>query len=236
MGCIRKVEGGEEVIKKSKKQISVYKEALEDKDGNRVGQRNKWIIFHHELITAVLFPVCSCDRLCNAQWGHFWDTMLRARMSFWGAMLGKLEPRSQVWIQSTFCLIKKKNSFYFGSRARNVNWLSRSMLILVPEFYSISSLSGTHTAGGCRVQVRMLLCRSMPSSFRQQAGTSVLTHHSEQELSEAAKPSYVLGFVVGKKGQMSEQSSLEHQPQPREGQENLSAGMGDKNLSIFPSI
>lgn len=101
--------GGEEVIKKSKKQISVYKEALEDKDGNGVGQCNKWIIFHHELITAVLFPVCSCDRLCNAQWGHFWDTMLRARMSFWGAMLGKLEPRSQVWIQSTFCLIKKKN-------------------------------------------------------------------------------------------------------------------------------
>lgn len=110
------------------------------------------------------------------------------------------------------------------------------MLILVPEFYSISSLSGTHTAGGCGVQVRMLLCRSMPSSFRQQAGTSVLSHHSEQELSEADKPSYVLGFVVGKKGQMSEQSSLEHQPQPREGQENLSAGMDDKNLSIFPSI
>lgn len=49
--------------------------------------------------------------------------------------------------------INNKKSLLFWlqkPRARNVNWLSKSMLILVPEFYSISSPSGTYTAGASR--------------------------------------------------------------------------------------
>lgn len=64
-------------------------------------------------------------------------------------MLGKLEPPSQVWIQSTFFFF-----FLQEPRARNVNWLFRGMSILVPKFHLISSLSGTSAAGASQDDLR----------------------------------------------------------------------------------
>lgn len=63
-----------------------------------------------------------------------------------GATESGLDPKYSFFFFFSFWLQKP--------RARNVNWLCRSMSILVPKFHLISSLSGTYTAGASRDDLR----------------------------------------------------------------------------------